>query len=130
MQFADAASACSKAARHDQVEIGTDPQHAVANASLILSAVTAAQDLPAAQSVASHLAADAIFVDLNSVSPAVKQQTAAVIEAGRGCYVEAAIMAPIAPKRIASPMLLGGPHAQRFATLARPLGFEGAEVFS
>jgi 3-hydroxyisobutyrate dehydrogenase-like beta-hydroxyacid dehydrogenase len=64
------------------------------------------------------------------VSPVVKQQTAAIIEAGRGRYVEAAIMAPIAPKRIASPILLGGPHAQAFVERARPLGFSGAKPFS
>ncbi len=47
-----------------------------------------------------------------------------------GCYVEAAVMTPIAPKRIASSMLLGGPHAGEFITRAQPLGFSGAKVFS
>jgi 3-hydroxyisobutyrate dehydrogenase-like beta-hydroxyacid dehydrogenase len=73
---------------------------------------------------------DALFVDLNSVSPVGKQQAQRVIGTGVGRYVEAAIMAPIAPKRITSPILLGGPDAQRFASLARTLGFSGVEVFS
>ena len=34
-------------------------------------------------------------------------------------------MTPIAPKRIASPMLLGGPHAAEFVERARVLGFAG-----
>jgi 3-hydroxyisobutyrate dehydrogenase-like beta-hydroxyacid dehydrogenase len=39
-------------------------------------------------------------------------------------------MSPIAPKGIASPILLGGPHARAFLPVGRSLGFEGAEVFS
>ena len=42
-----------------------------------------------------------------------------------GRYVEAAVMTPFAPKRIASPMLLGGPHAEEFLQRATPLGFVG-----
>lgn len=130
VQFADDASAPMQSARAARVETGVSPAHAVEGADLVISAVTAAQDVAAARSVASHLAEGALFVDVNSVSPSIKQQTAAIIEAGHGRYVEAAIMAPIAPRRIASSILLGGPHAQDFATLARPLGFTGLEVFS
>jgi 3-hydroxyisobutyrate dehydrogenase-like beta-hydroxyacid dehydrogenase len=37
--------------------------------------------------------------------------------------VEAAVMTPFPGKRIASPMLLGGPHAEAFLERAAPLGF-------
>ncbi|MGH8176207.1 MAG: DUF1932 domain-containing protein, partial [Steroidobacter sp.] len=99
-------------------------------ADVVLSAVTAAQGVEAAKSMASHLQRDAFFLDLNSVSPGAKQQAAALIEAAGGRYVEAAIMSPIGPRRIASPILFGGPHAAAFLPLARELGFEGARVFS
>jgi 3-hydroxyisobutyrate dehydrogenase-like beta-hydroxyacid dehydrogenase len=39
-------------------------------------------------------------------------------------------MSPINPKRAASPMLFGGPHAAEFLPTARQLGFAGASVFS
>ena len=39
-------------------------------------------------------------------------------------------MSPISPKRIASPILLGGPHADAFLPTGQALGFTGAEVFS
>ncbi|MDZ4375503.1 MAG: DUF1932 domain-containing protein, partial [Phenylobacterium sp.] len=55
---------------------------------------------------------------------------AEVIEAAGGCYVEAAVMSPIAPRRIGSPMLLGGLHAAAFLKRAAPFGFTGAEVYS
>ena len=130
VQFANADSAPARAARATRVHVGRDAFDAARDTALIISAVTAAQDIAAAQSVAAHLTAGTYFLDLNSVSPGVKQQTADVIAASGGRYVEAAIMSPISPKRTASPILLGGPHAQEFAPLARALGFEGAEVFS
>ena len=60
----------------------------------------------------------------------MKTEAAAIIDRAGGRYVEAAIMSPIAPKRIASPMLFGGKHAANFLPLAKQLGFAGAEVFS
>ncbi|CAN5846866.1 hypothetical protein BH11PSE1_BH11PSE1_02590 [soil metagenome] len=60
----------------------------------------------------------------------MKQASAQIIDGGGGRYVEAAVMAPFPPKRLASPMLLGGPHAQALAERAAPLGFTGLSVFS
>ena len=37
-------------------------------------------------------------------------------------YVEAALMSPIGPRRLASPFLLGGPHAADFAAVAATWG--------
>jgi 3-hydroxyisobutyrate dehydrogenase-like beta-hydroxyacid dehydrogenase len=39
-------------------------------------------------------------------------------------------MSPVPPKRIATPILLGGPHAAGFLPLAHDLGFAAASVFS
>lgn len=128
--FNDSDSAPSRAAAASDVRVGKDVKEAVADADLIVCAVTAAQDLAAARSVAGALKPASFYLDVNSVSPGVKQQAASIIEAGGARYVEAAIMSPIAPKGIASPMLFGGPHAIEFLALARRLGFVGAEVFS
>lgn len=130
LKFADKSSDLTRRANSLSIELAVGAQQAATGASLVLSAVTAAQDIAAAQSVAAYLGADALFVDLNSASPTVKRQADAVIGIGAGRYVEAVIMAPIAPKRIASPILLGGPHAHQFEALARSLGFSGVEVFS
>ncbi|MET0534921.1 MAG: DUF1932 domain-containing protein [Steroidobacter sp.] len=128
--FSDANSAPARVAAAADVRIEKDAKQAVADADLVVCAVTAAQDLAAARSVAGAMKRATYFLDVNSVSPGVKQQAAAIVEAGGARYVEAAIMSPIAPKRIASPMLLGGPRAAEFLPLARKLGFAGAEVFS
>jgi 3-hydroxyisobutyrate dehydrogenase-like beta-hydroxyacid dehydrogenase len=130
VQFDDAQSVASRAAQATNVRIAAAARDLARDATLVISAVTAAQDVAAAQSVAAHLNAGTFFLDLNSVSPGVKREVARVVEQGGGCYVEAAIMSPISPKRSAAPILLGGPHAQAFAPLAQALGFSGAEVFS
>lgn len=128
--FKDPASAPSKAAAAADVLVGRDAKQAVADADLVICAVTAAQDIAAAQSVAGAMKSWAYFLDVNSVSPGMKQQAAAMIESGGARYVEAAIMSPISPKSAASPMLFGGPHAAEFLPLAQRLGFTSAEVFS
>ena len=128
--FPDPASLPRRAAGGTEVRIGDSAQDALAGAQVVISAVTAAQDVAAATTAAAHLERDAHFLDLNSVSPGVKQHASDLITAAGARYVEAAIMSPIGPKRIASPMLFGGPHASEFAPLARELGFSGASVFS
>ncbi len=130
VQFDNVQSVASRAAQATNVRIAGAALDVARDATLIISAVTAAQDVAAAQSVAAHIDAGTFFLDLNSVSPGVKQEVARVIEQGGGRYVEAAIMSPISPKRSAAPILLGGPHAQAFAPLAEALGFSGAQVFS
>jgi 3-hydroxyisobutyrate dehydrogenase-like beta-hydroxyacid dehydrogenase len=119
-----------RAAIIQEVSAATSAQEAVTEADLVISAVTAAQDVAAARSVVLHLKRKAYFLDVNSVSPAVKVETSEIVEAADGRYIEAAIMSPINPQRASSPMLLGGPHAAEFLPLARQLGFSGASVFS
>ncbi len=128
--FADDNSAPSRALKSSPVrECGTAIE-AAENCDLIISAVTAAEDLNAAESVTEAVSSGSYFLDLNSVAPHTKESAAKIINSSGGRYVEAAIMSPIAPKRIASPMLLGGPHASDFKAHAASLGFSGATVYS
>lgn len=128
--FSDAGSGPSKAAAQiDRLTAATDPATAVASAQLVISAVTAEQSSPAAQATVAGLQAGTWFLDLNSASPATRRETAAAVEKAGARYVEASVMAPIAPKGIAAPILLGGPHAKEFLPLAQVLGFSGAAFF-
>ena len=128
--FANEDSAPSRALSRIPVRAAANPTDAVRDAELIVCAVTAASDLEAARSAAPGLAPGTFFMDVNSVSPGMKQACACVIEAAGGRYVEAAVMTPIAPKRVASAMLLGGPHTEEFVERAQALGFTGAKPFS
>jgi 3-hydroxyisobutyrate dehydrogenase-like beta-hydroxyacid dehydrogenase len=128
--FANSGSAPSLALAKIAVRGAKSPADAVRDAELVIAAVTAASDLDAAKSAATHLPRGAFYLDVNSVSPGMKRDCAVIIEAAGGRYVEAAVMTPIAPKRIASSMLLGGAHADAFVERAVPLGFTGAKAFS
>ncbi len=87
---------------------------AVGGADIVISAVTAAASLEAAKSVKAHLAGRPFFLDINSVSPGRKQETARLLgDAAR--YVDVAVLAPIHPARHKTPMLIAGPHGESIA---------------
>jgi 3-hydroxyisobutyrate dehydrogenase-like beta-hydroxyacid dehydrogenase len=130
LKFADGSSGPSEAARDTGVWAAASAREAIAGCDLVISAVTAAQTLAAAQSVAGGLSKGAVFLDLNSASPGMKRQAADAVANSGGRYVEAAVMSPVPPKRMATSMLLGGPHAQAFMPHLKELGFEGARFFS
>jgi 3-hydroxyisobutyrate dehydrogenase-like beta-hydroxyacid dehydrogenase len=127
--FANLDSIPSRAAAKRNLPEARDAATAARGCELAISAVTAASDLDAARATAGGLEPGSFYLDLNSASPGMKRRAAAIIESAGGKYVEAAVMTPFPPKRIASPMLLGGLHAEEFLARARPLGFK-AEVFS
>ena len=94
---------------------------AVRGADAIISAVTAASSVEAARSVKTQLTAQPFFLDINSVSPGRKQETAKLLgDAAR--YVDVAVLAPIHPARHQTPMLLAGPHAAAVAPVMSGLG--------
>jgi 3-hydroxyisobutyrate dehydrogenase-like beta-hydroxyacid dehydrogenase len=127
--FGQPGSRPSRNAAETGVQACATAAQAVEGAELVVSAVTAAQALAAARSAAPAIGRGAWFWDLNSASPGVKGAAGKAIEAAGGRYVEAAVMSPIHPKGLGSPMLLGGPHAQAFTDWAAPLGLD-ARVFS
>ncbi len=119
--FPEAAGAKLKAAGEKVgVRLAASAADAVANADLIISAVTAASSLEAARSVEPHLAGNPYYLDINSVSPGRKQATAELLD-GKARYVDIAVIAPIHPKRHQTPLLIAGPHAQAIAPLLEEL---------
>ncbi len=105
------------------VRLAASAADAVADADLVVSAVTASQAVAVAAACAPALRAQGWFVDLNSASPGAKQQAAAAVEAGGARYVEAAVMTSVPPYRSAVPMLLGGAHARTLEPLLAQLGW-------
>src|SRR5262249_26403220 len=93
---------------------------AVRGSDMIISAVTAASSLDAAHSVKPHLAGNPFYLDINSVSPGRKQETARALD-GAARYVDAAVMAPVHPARHQTAMLLAGAHAQAIEPILKDL---------
>ncbi len=94
---------------------------ALAGADLVISAVTAASALEAAQQAAASLVPGQFYLDLNSVSPQSKREIALHVAASGAKFVEAAVMAPILPQRLKTPVLLAGPAAREAADLLSTL---------
>jgi 3-hydroxyisobutyrate dehydrogenase-like beta-hydroxyacid dehydrogenase len=119
--------------RHTAQEIGIplleSNRELSRSAQIIFSTVTCARALEAANQTASFLTPQHIYADLNSVSPAVKQQIEQLIIASGAAFVEAAVMSPVRPHGHRSPMLLGGCSAPQFAEMMSPYGMR-MEVIS
>jgi 3-hydroxyisobutyrate dehydrogenase-like beta-hydroxyacid dehydrogenase len=113
--------------------VASSAADAVRDSDMIISAVTAASSLEAARSVAPHLAGNPYYLDINSVSPGRKQETAALL-ADRARYVDVAVVAPIHPARHRTPLLISGPQADEISPLLRELEMQltviGPEVGS
>jgi 3-hydroxyisobutyrate dehydrogenase-like beta-hydroxyacid dehydrogenase len=91
--------------------VASSAADAACGADIIISAVTAASSLEAARSVGPHLTGNPYFLDINSVSPGRKKETAKLL-GNEARYVDVAILAPIHPARHQTPLLLAGPHAE------------------
>ncbi|MFO1413700.1 MAG: DUF1932 domain-containing protein [Burkholderiales bacterium] len=119
---AAASAAMRQKAERDQVRLAASAAAAVADADLVICAVTASNTRAAAQSVAGALRRGAFYVDLNSASPRTKADCGRVIAGGGGRYVESAVMTSVPPYGIKVPMLLGGPDAAALAPTLADLG--------
>src|SRR5262245_44680103 len=89
---------------------------AVRETDIVISAVTAASSVDAARSVAPHLNGNPYYLDINSVSPGRKQETARLL-GERARYVDVAVVAAIHPARHRTPLLISGPHAEEISPL-------------
>ncbi len=98
------------------VRLANSAADAVRDTDMIISAVTAASSLEAARSVEPHLSGAPYYLDINSVSPGRKQETAKLL-GERARYVDVAVIAPIHPARHKTPLLISGPHAEAIAPL-------------
>ena len=113
------------------VHCATSAADAVHEADIVISAVTAASSVEAAASIKPHLAGMPYLLDINSVSPGRKQETAKLL-GGSARYVDVAVLAPIHPARHKTPMLLAGADAEAVAPTLAALGMcasiAGAEI--
>jgi len=102
------------------VRLAASAADAVREADIIIAAVTAASSVDAAQSVKAHLSGNPFYLDINSVSPGRKQETAKLLD-GRARYVDVAVMAPIHPARHKTPMHIAGPQIEAIAPIMQAL---------
>lgn len=110
------------------VRLCASATEAAQDTTLVISAVTAGNALLVAQTLAPSLRPGQIFMDINSVAPATKQAARDAVE-GRGArYIDAAVMAPVPPQRLMTPILLSGQAATALSAALNSLGFNTREV--
>ncbi|HEY6833934.1 MAG TPA: DUF1932 domain-containing protein [Pseudolabrys sp.] len=102
------------------VRLAESAADAVRGTDMVISAVTAASSLEAARAAAPNLSGSPYYLDINSVSPGRKLETATLLD-GHARYVDVAVIAPIHPLRHKTPLLISGPHADEIAPLLREL---------
>jgi 3-hydroxyisobutyrate dehydrogenase-like beta-hydroxyacid dehydrogenase len=109
------------------VRVASSARDAACETDVIISAVTAASSVDAARSVASDLSGNPYYLDINSVSPGRKQETAKLLgECAR--YVDVAVIAAIYPARHRTPLLLSGPHAEGISPLLHEMDMQFSVV--
>jgi 3-hydroxyisobutyrate dehydrogenase-like beta-hydroxyacid dehydrogenase len=104
------------------VTIVESPSALAESCDIVISAVTASSARDAAREITPFLKSHHIYVDINSISPALKQEIDAIIRTSSATFVEAAVMAPVPPYGHSVPMLLGGNGAPLFAETMAPFG--------
>ena len=114
----------------EQITVADSAFSALSGCHVVLSAVTADQAIPCAESVMASLEGGAFYVDVNSISPQAKCRIRDIVAEKDGQFVEASVMSPIFPLRSKAPILLGGDHAQAFLKLAEALPLSNLSVAS
>lgn len=117
-------------ARQCNVRLCESIQDAARDVPLVISAVTAGNALDVARDAARSMAPGQLFMDINSVAPATKQAAQQLIAASGAGYIDAAVMAPVPPKRLKTPILLGGEAADELSVALDTLGFDTRVVSS
>ncbi|MGB6243258.1 MAG: DUF1932 domain-containing protein [Castellaniella sp.] len=115
-------------ARQDGVALCASAAELCAASNLLISAVTASNEVAVAREAALHLRPGTFYLDLNSASPGAKREAAALVESAGGHYVEAGVMTSVPPYGIRVPMLLGGPHAEPLARQLSALGMDAKPI--
>lgn len=98
---------CASAMRDLGVEASL-PASVLSECDWIVSAVTADQSLVVAKAAAGWLRPGQVFIDINSVSPDRKRESAALVGATGATYLDMAVMAPVHPRGHRTPVLVAG----------------------
>ncbi len=101
--------------------LAVDPA-ALGDREILFSSVTQDAADNAAATVAPHVAADAIYADVNSLSPEVKAAVGKRLDAVPGRFVDVAIMGAPASDLHRVPLLAAGRRAEELAARLAPFG--------
>lgn len=97
-----------------------DPASAVAGAQVVLSVNSAAAARAAAEGARPALGSGSVFADLNTASPSLKRELAALV--GGDAFADVALLGAVPVRGLRTPALASGAGARAFADALRPFG--------
>ncbi len=114
------------------IALARSNEQAVADAEIVLSAVTCDALVDAARQTAPYLHSGHVYLDINSASPNAKREAAEIVERAGASYIDVAVMDLVPPHGHKVPMLLAGRAADDTAARLRSYDMNataiGAEV--
>ena len=99
-----------------------DPGSAVRGAAVVLALTTGSTALATAESALPHLGSGAIYADLNTTSPGLKRDLAALVDETEARFADVALLGPVPARGLGTPALASGSGAGAFVEMFRPLG--------
>lgn len=112
------------AKRPEGVAIVDGNPGAAADADVILSMNWPSVAREVAAEVAPVLREGQLYAEANTASPGLKRDVAAIVEARGARFVDVAIMAPVPPSGVRTPLWVAGAGAEAFHRLFAPLGLD------
>lgn len=106
------------------VDFAASNRAAAAQADVVFSVNLATAALDVAREVAPALRDRQVFAEFNTASPQLKQAACRIVEPSGAGFVDVAVMAPVPPKGLRTPMLISGNAAELFERLMTPLGMD------
>jgi 3-hydroxyisobutyrate dehydrogenase-like beta-hydroxyacid dehydrogenase len=105
-----------------ELEFAANNPEATTSADIVLSVNWASVAVEVATEVAPVLQPNQLYADLNTAAPQLKRELATIIEQGGAPFVDAALMDPILPKGLGTPVYASGSGAEQFTKKMAPLG--------
>ncbi|HLF68808.1 MAG TPA: NAD(P)-binding domain-containing protein [Gaiellaceae bacterium] len=99
-----------------------DPASAAAGCDVVLSVNSGKTALQAAEAALPALQETTVYADLNTASPELKRELAALVARAGALFVDVALLGPIPERGLRAPVLVSGAGAHAFADLFGPLG--------
>ncbi len=92
----------------------------------VISLVTADQAAIVCEQVCSSIRSKFTYLEMNSCSPGTKRSNAQMIAAAGGVLADVAIMSPVNPSRLDTPVLVSGPSAEVCVNFLNHFGYNAS----
>jgi 3-hydroxyisobutyrate dehydrogenase-like beta-hydroxyacid dehydrogenase len=109
---------------HQNIQLAPSNAEAVKNVDIIFSTNLSSVSTDIAQEIVSVLKPHQFFCEMNTSGPEKKQKIESILKPSGAKVIDLAIMAPVPPKGIFTPLLASGEYAGEFLEILKPLNLD------